>query len=48
MGVGAQGELARAFDLSGSSPKELKHVNENVRVAMSKKMPKNSVAEYVH
>jgi hypothetical protein len=38
----------RAFDLSGSSPKELKHVNLSVRTAMSKGMPKNTMAEYVH
>jgi hypothetical protein len=38
----------RAFDLSGSSPKELKHVNVSVREAMSKQIPKGMVAEYVH
>jgi hypothetical protein len=37
-----------AFDLSGSSPKELKHANVNIRTAMSKQIPKGMLAEYVH
>jgi hypothetical protein len=38
----------RAFDLSGSSPKELKHMNLSVRSAMQKQIPRGMFATYVH
>jgi hypothetical protein len=43
-----QDSAIRAFDLSGDTPKELKHANVNIRTAMSKQIPKGMLAEYVH
>jgi hypothetical protein len=35
------------YDLSGSSPKEIKHVNSSVREAIAARIPKGMMAEYV-
>ena len=37
-----------AYDLSGSSPKEIKHINTSVRDAIAARIPKGMMAEYVH
>lgn len=37
-----------AYDLSGSSPREIKHINTAVRDAIAAQIPKGMMAEYVH
>jgi hypothetical protein len=37
----------RAFDLTGSEPREIKHLDANIRKAISDKMPQHMAAEYV-
>jgi|HubBroStandDraft_6_1064221.scaffolds.fasta_scaffold275444_2 hypothetical protein len=37
-----------AFDLTGSSPKEIKHINTAIRDAIAARIPKGMMAEYVH
>jgi hypothetical protein len=38
----------RAFDLTGAEPHEIKHIDNNVRRAISDQIPKHMGAEYVH
>jgi hypothetical protein len=37
----------RAFDLTGSEPREIKHLDANIRKAITDKMPQHMAAEYV-
>jgi hypothetical protein len=38
----------RAFDMTGAEPREIKHIDANVRRAIGDTFPKHMAAEYVH